>query len=145
MIPFKKNITQVKGNPNGFTLLEAVIAIAVFSVGILGMLALQTSSVNNNTLAETVQENSVAGMGEIEELMATDFLDWRIINDGGPDCYDIDYPEYTNTPVYRVCTERWDDVAIPGAKKIFVTSQILSNGQIITLKIIKPDIDQITP
>ena len=35
----------------GFTLIEVMIALAIFSIGILGMYALQISSINGNTSA----------------------------------------------------------------------------------------------
>lgn len=124
-------------NSEGFTLLEAMIGVVVFSVGILAMAALQTNSVKSNTYAEDVQVNTVTAMDQIEELMATDFLDQRV-NGNGSTCGPANDPRYT------LCVQRLDDQAIPGAKKVIVTSQFsptVGRTQTVTLKIFKPRIN----
>lgn len=132
-----KRIMCLSANSEGFTLLEAMIGVAVFSIGILGMAALQTHSVNTNAYSEDVQINTVTAMAQIEELMATDFLDQRIIADGkacGP----------ASDPRYELCVECLNNQAIPGAKKIIVTSQFTpphGKTQTVTLKIFKPRIN----
>jgi hypothetical protein len=68
-------------------------------------------------------------------------LDQRIDGDGR-DCEDA------NDPKYWICVERLDDQAIPGAKQIIVTSEFTpasGRPQRITLKIFKPDIDNVSP
>jgi Tfp pilus assembly protein PilV len=136
-------------NSEGFTLLEAMISMAVFAVGILGMLTLQTTSIKSNTLAEDVQTNTITAMAEIEELMATDFLDQRLAVPKQYTCTDPRYT-FTVTPL--------DDKAIPGAMRVQIDMEFKPNGvgaipiahadgtpQSITLKIVKPDIDRVTP
>jgi prepilin-type N-terminal cleavage/methylation domain-containing protein len=137
----RKTIQRLKADSKGFTLLETMIAILVFSIGILGMAALQTTAVNSNTLAEDVQQNTVEAMAAIEELMATDFADQRIDDGDG----DGRTSSCTDSPdgKYRICAESLDDGAVPGAKRVIVRSVFTTaNGveQSITLTIFKPEI-----
>ncbi len=137
-----KKISRRYANEAGFTLMEAMVGVAVFSIGILGMAALQTTTINSNTLAEDVQLSTVTAMDQIEELMATDFLDQRI-NTNGTTCGPA-----PNDPKYNICVQRLDDQGIPGAKYIIVTSTFTppaGRAQVTTLKIFKPDIDNVSP
>jgi Tfp pilus assembly protein PilV len=136
----RKTFKRQCENPDGFTLLEAMIALLVFTVGILGMISLQTTSVNSNTLAEDIQINTITAMAQIEELMATDFLDQRLV--GNP----IPFP--ANDPRYTITVTPLDDQSIPGSKQVIVTSEFTpasGRPQRITLKIFKPDIDHVSP
>jgi prepilin-type N-terminal cleavage/methylation domain-containing protein len=137
-----KKIKKFNANSNGFSLLEAMISLAVFSIGILGVAAMQTSSVNSNTLAEDVQLNTVTAMAQIEELMATDFQDQRFLADG------ISTPHLSPDGKYTIRVTPRDDQAIPGAMRVVVISEFTPVGgetQRITLTIFKPDIDRVTP
>lgn len=133
----RQTIQRLKADSKGFTLLEAMIGLLVFSIGILGMAAMQTTAVNSNTLAEDVQQNTVEAMAEIEELMATDFLDQRLENSGIEDCNPSPDGRYT------ICVEPLNNDAIPGTKKVKVTAKFTPAGgveQNITLAIFKPEI-----
>lgn len=132
----RQTIQRLTADSKGFTLLEAMIGLVVFSVGILGMAALQTTAVNSNTLAEDVQQNTVAAMAAIEELMATDFIDERL-DDGKTDC------EWSPDGRYQTCATSKDHKALPGTKRVVVRSVFTAkNGveQSISLTIFKPDI-----
>jgi prepilin-type N-terminal cleavage/methylation domain-containing protein len=118
----------------GFTLLETMVGMLVFSIGILGIAAMQTNAIRNNTLAEEVQQATAVALTEIEVLMATDYLDQRIKSDG-TSCEDTDDGKF------NICVQRLDNDAMPGAKKVDVTANFaLKNGaaQTLTLKIFKP-------
>ncbi|MEJ2157507.1 MAG: prepilin-type N-terminal cleavage/methylation domain-containing protein [Desulfobacteraceae bacterium] len=135
---FRQTIMKPIGKSDGFTLLEAVISMMVLSVGILGMIALQTTSVKSNTLAEDVQINTVTAMDQIEELMATDFLDQRFNADGIRTCGPSPNGRFT------ICITPRDNAFIPGAKRVTVTSRFIPTGglrQEITLDIFKPRIN----
>jgi type II secretory pathway pseudopilin PulG len=116
----------------GFTLVEAVISMLVFSIGILGMATLQTTAIKNNTLAETVQENTSTAMSQIEEFMASDY---NLLGSDG--CSPLIDNKYT------ICWQQSPDANIPKAKRIIVTSTFTEQGrdQFITLKIFKPFIN----
>lgn len=60
---------------SGFTLIEVVIALAIFSIGILAVFSLHISSIGGNAVARGVTENVTAAAAKVEELMATDYED----------------------------------------------------------------------
>jgi prepilin-type N-terminal cleavage/methylation domain-containing protein len=54
---------------NGFTLIEVLIAMAIFSIGILGVATMQMTSTNGNTAAGKVTANSFVAESQVERLM----------------------------------------------------------------------------
>ena len=62
-------------NNRGFTLIEVLIALAVFAIGILGVFTLQMTAINGNASARGVTENYLSGMDKVEELMVRPFDD----------------------------------------------------------------------
>lgn len=75
-------------NEGGFTLIEVVIALAIFSVGILAVFSMHFTSIGGNALARGVTENVTAASGKVEELMAADY---ELLVSGDPEPVD-DYP-----------------------------------------------------
>jgi prepilin-type N-terminal cleavage/methylation domain-containing protein len=71
-------------NEGGFTLIEVVIALAIFSVGILAVFSMQFTSIGGNALARGVTENVTAASGKVEELMAANYDDLEP-GPGGPE------------------------------------------------------------
>lgn len=59
----------------GFTIIEVLIALAIFAIGILGVAKLQISSTNYNTNSRVHTEVTSFGSGQIEELMNLDYND----------------------------------------------------------------------
>ncbi|MFZ1984897.1 MAG: prepilin-type N-terminal cleavage/methylation domain-containing protein [Desulfatitalea sp.] len=57
----------------GFTLLEAMIGLMVFTIGVLGMLKFQVVAINSNTMAHTSSANTNVGVSAIERLFAFDW------------------------------------------------------------------------
>ena len=68
------------GNNHGFTLIEVLIALAVFAIGILGVFTLQMTAINGNASARGVTENYLSGMDKVEELMARPY-DHNLLDD----------------------------------------------------------------
>ncbi|MCP3940829.1 MAG: prepilin-type N-terminal cleavage/methylation domain-containing protein [Desulfobacteraceae bacterium] len=62
-------------NSDGFTLIEVLIALAIFAIGILGIATMQISSTNGNTGARKHSEASEFAQGQVDLLMATSFAD----------------------------------------------------------------------
>ncbi len=58
-----------KFNNKGFTLIEILIALAIFSIGILGVASMQILSVNYNTNARKLTEATTLGVNTMETLM----------------------------------------------------------------------------
>ena len=59
----------------GFTLMEVLIGLAIFSIGILGVAAMQISATNGNSLAGRITSNMTWAFDRVEELMALPYTD----------------------------------------------------------------------
>ncbi len=59
----------------GFTLLEVMVALAVFSVGLLAVFSMHISALRTNTVARGVTENITAAAAKAEQLMALAYDD----------------------------------------------------------------------
>lgn len=53
----------------GFTLLEVMIALAIFAIGILGVAQMQIQAVNANAYSRTATEATIFAQGQIEQLL----------------------------------------------------------------------------
>jgi type IV pilus assembly protein PilV len=57
----------------GFTFVELLIVIAIFSIGILAVASMQVTAINANASARMSGEATVLAASHIEELMASDY------------------------------------------------------------------------
>ncbi len=69
-------------NNKGFSLLEVLLGITVFMIGMLGVTALNISSLKSNTYSGNLSEATLIASSKIEELMLMDFDDLDIDDDG---------------------------------------------------------------
>ena len=67
MKSIEKNKPAVRG---GFTLIEILIALAIFSIGILAIASLQIKSINLNAAARMQSEATVAAVDCMERLLS---------------------------------------------------------------------------
>ena len=58
---------------HGYTLIEVLIAMAVFAIGILAIFSMQMTSTSSNALARGLTENYTAAMDKTEELLALSY------------------------------------------------------------------------
>jgi type IV pilus assembly protein PilV len=59
----------------GFTIIEVLMALAIFSIGILGVGAMQISATRANSTAANVTSNMTWALDRVEELMALPYTD----------------------------------------------------------------------
>ena len=59
----------------GFTIMEVLIGLAIFSIGILGVAAMQISATNGNSSAGRITSNMTWAFDRVEELMALPYTD----------------------------------------------------------------------
>jgi len=57
-----------RSNEKGFTLIEALIALAIFSIGILGVAAMQLTAINSNAIAHVQTEATGIAVDWMERL-----------------------------------------------------------------------------
>lgn len=69
----KQSVINYKRNQNGFSFLELLIAMAIFSIGILGVMTMQLSSSKANTSARKITEASGTSQFQIEALLNVPF------------------------------------------------------------------------
>jgi len=68
----------------GFTLLEVLIAMVIFSIGILGVSAMQLTAIGGNSKANSVSKVSNYASDRIETIMSLDYAD-PLLNDDDND------------------------------------------------------------
>ena len=71
-------------NSYGFTILEVMIAMAIFAIGILGIVKLQVSSTFSNTSSRTMSEATAAVADNIEQFVLNDLYDEILEGTAGP-------------------------------------------------------------
>ena len=74
--------TEAKGR-QGYTLIEILIAMAVFAIGVLAIFSMQMTATSSNALARGVTENYTAAMDKVEELLTLPYDDAELDPDPG--------------------------------------------------------------
>jgi len=80
----KNNQNNRLKNNQGYTLIEIMIAMAVFAIGILAIFSMQITSTGSNALARGLTENYTAAMDKVEELLALPYDDPDLDPDASP-------------------------------------------------------------
>ena len=64
---------RLLSNSRGFSLLEVLLGITIFMIGMLGVTALNISSLKSNTFSGNLSEATSVAASKLEELMTQDF------------------------------------------------------------------------
>jgi type IV pilus modification protein PilV len=64
-----------ENNNQGFSLIEVLIAMAIFSIGIMAIAALQITSINSNSSARKITDVTYYAENQIETLMSLPWAD----------------------------------------------------------------------
>ncbi|MEJ2037901.1 MAG: prepilin-type N-terminal cleavage/methylation domain-containing protein [Desulfosarcinaceae bacterium] len=107
----------------GITLIETMIALFVFSVGILAVASMQSTSARVNTRAGQATRSSLAALAYMERLTALPFNHiWLEDKDGA---YDLQNPDFGPFPIRdSPLTVEWEiegDSPAAAMKRVTVT------------------------
>ena len=93
---FGKNTEESnsKTDERGFSLIEVMIALAIFSIGILGVASMQILSVNYNSHARRTTEGTSLGVERMERLMTLPYAD--------ADLNDTTNPHTVTSGIYNI-------------------------------------------
>lgn len=69
----KKRYKNIFSNSRGFSLLEVLMGVTVFMIGMLGVTALNISSLKSNTFSGNLSEATIIAADKIEELMSLEY------------------------------------------------------------------------
>lgn len=78
---------SLRGGQQGYTLVEVLIAITIFAVGLLSLAGMQVTAIQTNSTANTMTAATALAEGVMEEILAWSAGDPRV----GSDADDIDW------------------------------------------------------
>lgn len=113
----------------GFTLIEVLIALTIFAVGLLAVAAMQVSAVKVNSTAGKITTLSTFGMDKVEELSALPYTNAQLTAGNytdpvTPDGYTVSWNVVNNIPAN---TTKNITVTVTGRGKRAVISFIKPN------------------
>ena len=98
----------------GYSILEVLIAISIFAVGMLAVAAMQTSAIKVNSTAGQISERATWGQDKMEELLGLPYDDPDLDASGNPH-------QETTSDGFTVQWSIIDDDPVSGTKRITVT------------------------
>ncbi len=138
-------------NENGFTIIEVMIAIVVFAIGILAVAVMQLGAVKGNSGASRLTEATVTAQNQMEQLMSLDYTDPKLSdvdNDKVAGLNDVTNPDgtlqVTNSAsgIYNVFWNVAVDSPVKDSKQIRVIVRWQQNGKVrtVTLNSVKSSV-----
>ena len=115
----------------GFTLIEVLIALTIFAVGMMAIATMQLSAISVNARANRLTQRTTYAQDKIEELVALPHTDGELSSGFHPG-------EGTNTAGLTVSWNITDDWPVPNVKIIDVT--VTGHGQKTVITYAKADL-----
>ena len=112
----------------GFTLIEVLIAVTIFAVGLLAVAALQTSAIRMNYGGNRLTELSTLGIDRFEDLMTRSYTTDPLLAVGGP------YTDPSPPAGYNVS---WTVANGPTTNTKSITMTVTGHGRTLTLRSIR--------
>ena len=128
----KNTVIKKSQKDHGFTLIEVLIAITIFAVGLLAIAAMQTSAITVNSTAGQITTRMTWAQDKLEELMALPYTDSQLQEAGSP------FQETTSDGIYTISWTVTDDTLISGTKLITVT--VTGRGKTTRVSYVKPSL-----
>jgi len=99
---------------NGFTLLEVIIALFIFSIGLLAVASMQMTAIKGNYFSGTLTEATSWAADQMETLMSLPYTD--------PDLTAGDHPDVSDPDdIYTITWSVADDATTNNTKTINIT------------------------
>jgi len=70
----------------GFTLIETLMAMAIFTIGILALFGMQSAAITENLAANKITTGSAWASDQVERLISLDYNDPILSDDDGDGC-----------------------------------------------------------
>lgn len=136
----------MKQNSNfqaGFTLLEVLIALVIFSIGILAVGAMQISAIKGNSIADRLTAATNAAGSQVEQFMNWSYTDTRLAS-GNDTVYTLpgggnitaDGNQTSPDGSYEVYWNVTDDSPVTDSKTIEITAWWQSRGRQKSLELV---------
>ena len=128
---------------HGFTLIEVLIAITIFAVGLLAVAAMQTSAITVNSTAGQITTRMTWAQDKLEELMALPYTDPLLEDLGNPPSGTDSAGNLHQETIsdgsenYTISWAVTGDTPITGTKLITVT--VTGKGKTTQVSYVKPD------
>jgi len=99
----RKADLRLSKKDEGFTLIEVVVAVSIFAVGLLAIAVMHTSAIRANSTAGKITELSTWGLDRVEQLMSLPYNDPLLGVAGNPhqvtsDGYTVSWTISDNNP-----------------------------------------------
>ena len=138
----KNTVIKKSQKDQGFTLIEVLIAITIFAVGLLAVAAMQASAIRVNSTAGQITTRMTWAQDKLEELMALPYSDHLIEDLGDPpsgtDSEGESHQETTPDGIYTISWTVTDDTPISSTKLITVT--VTGRGKVTQVSYVKPSL-----
>jgi len=114
---------ESRGNDRGYTLIEILIAVTIFSLGILAVAGMQVAAMSANYRASRSTSLIVNAQDKLEELIALPYDDPWLQAAGNPPGSDTNGNTHqeTTSEGYTISWHVIDDDPVPNAKRVTVT------------------------
>ncbi len=120
----------LKNKDRGYTLIEVLIALAIFAIGFLSLASIQVKSINQNTSARTYTEATAMAVESLERLISLPY--------NHPDLNQGNNPHQMTANGYTIEWNVQDNVPVASAKTIIVNvTGANSYNKPITIRLVK--------
>lgn len=136
----QKTAIKKSQKDQGFTLIEVLIAISIFAVGLLAVATMQISAINVNSKAGQMTTRMTLAQDRIEKLMALPYTDPWLEELGNPPVNDSAGNTHQLSPTTDGYTISWtvtDDTPFPNTK--LITVSVTGRGKTSHLTSMKSD------